>query len=95
MKKCQKYDYNVFELTKNSLWGQAPSCILPSWVMSSLSTFSLFAAILLDFRLKTVTLQALLSKSYTDKRVLTRKQTTLRLPTNYEKGAFKPKIAQK
>ena len=56
---------------------------------------SLFSTILLDFRLKTATLQALSSKSHTDKRVLTRKQTTLRLPTNYEKDAFKPKNAQK
>ena len=49
----------------------------------------------MDFRLKTVTLQALFSKSHTDKRVLTRKQTILPLTTNYQKSAFKPKITQK
>jgi len=49
----------------------------------------------MEFWLKTITLQALFSKSHTDKRVLTRKQTILHLPTNYEKSAFKLKIAQK
>ena len=56
---------------------------------------SLFTSILMDFRLKTVTLQALFSKSHYDKRVLTRKQTILHLPTNYQKSAFKLKIAKK
>jgi len=56
---------------------------------------SLFTGFLMDFRLKTVTLQALFSKSHYDKRVLTRKQTILHLPTNYQKSAFKLKIAQK
>lgn len=38
--------FTNFEVSalKTSLWGQAPCCILPSWVMSSLSTFSLFCA---------------------------------------------------
>ena len=56
---------------------------------------SLFAGILMVFRPKTVTLQALFSKSHYDKRVLTRKQTILHLTTNYQKGAFKLKIAEK
>ena len=56
---------------------------------------SLFTSFLMVFRLKTVTLQALFSKSHTDKRVLTRKQTILPLTTNYQKSAFKPKITQK
>jgi len=56
---------------------------------------SLFNGISAIFWLKTVTLQALLCKSHYDKRVLTRKQTILHLPTNYQKSAFKLKIAKK
>ena len=63
--------------------------------VSNCHFLSLFTGILMDFRLKTVTLQALFSKSHYDKRVLTRKQTILHLPTNYQKSAFKLKIAQK
>ena len=56
---------------------------------------SLFTGISAIFWLKTVTLQALLCKSHYDKRMLTRKQTILHLPTNYQKSAFKLKIAKK